>query len=294
MAIWKNKFVFYNLLALIFVKAIFSYSGFQFASLIDGTSIFSKTEVITQTNLLRRALGLNELKESSILDLAATQKLQDMVQNKYFAHTSPSGISPWHWIELNQYKYSYAGENLAIGFLTAEDTVNAWANSPSHRANLLNSNYKEIGIAVAPAEIDNSQGFLVVQLFGTPGPTVSPKPTMNLGQIAQTKPSSTVLPTTTPLTTQVSISIPPTVEKLIEKPIVSQINDVGPKLESWGSVLNKTFILYLFIIFLVSIVVLAFNGLKKALVVRTVTSFAVLVLAIILPVIQISHKALIL
>lgn len=249
--------------------------------------------MITQTNLLRQALGLGELKENPVLNLAATQKLQDMIQNGYFAHTSPSGVSPWHWIEVNQYKYSYAGENLAIGFLTAKDTVTAWANSPTHRANLLNSSYKEIGIAVAPAEIDNSQGFLVVQLFGTPKPVASSNPTTSPAQIAQIKPAPTVLPTIATATVQVIASVSPATEEVTEKPVVFQINDTSPRLENWGSVLNKTFILYLLIIFLASVVVLAFNGLKKALVVRTATSFAVLVLAIVIPVIQVSHRALV-
>ncbi|MBI2063783.1 MAG: hypothetical protein HYT65_02215 [Candidatus Yanofskybacteria bacterium] len=171
---WKNnKFLFYNLIALVFIKAVFSYSGLQFANLMDGLAAFAKEDVIMQTNVLRQTLGLGGLKESTVLDIAAAQKLQDMLQNQYFAHTSPAGVSPWHWIEVNQYKYAYAGENLAIGFLTAKDTVDAWADSPSHRANLLNPNFREIGIAVAPAKIQDSQGFLVVQLFGTPRPTAT-------------------------------------------------------------------------------------------------------------------------
>src|SRR3989344_3501585 len=173
--LWKNnKFLFYNLIALVFIKAVFSYSGLQFANLIDSIAAFGKEDIIIQTNTLRQTLGLGGLRESVVLNIAAAQKLQDMIQNQYFAHTSPAGVSPWHWIEVNKYDYSRAGENLAIGFLTAKDTVDAWANSPSHRANLLNADYKEIGIAVAPAKIQNSQGYLVVQLFGTPRPAITP------------------------------------------------------------------------------------------------------------------------
>src|SRR3989344_3536372 len=209
----KNKFLFYNLVALIFVKAVFSYSGLQLANLVDGVIPFSKEDVIAQTNVFRQTLGLGGLKESLALDIAAAQKLQDMVQNQYFAHTSPLGVSPWHWIDINQYKYTYAGENLAIGFLTAKDAVDAWANSPTHRANLLNSNYKEIGIAVAPANIKNNQGFLVVQLFGTPKPTAPvavSKPAIK--QVAQIKPSPTASPARTPAATQVAVSVSPVVK----------------------------------------------------------------------------------
>ncbi len=147
----KNKFIFWNLIALIFIKAVFSYSGAQFASLLDSTPLFSREDIVSQTNALRSALKLNQLKENSVLDAAAAQKLQDMINNQYFAHTSPAGITPWHWIDISNYSYTYAGENLAIGFSTAKDTVDAWDKSPAHRDNLLNTKYKDIGVAVASA-----------------------------------------------------------------------------------------------------------------------------------------------
>ncbi|MDO8626283.1 MAG: CAP domain-containing protein, partial [Candidatus Magasanikbacteria bacterium] len=285
---WKNnKFLFYNLLALVFIKAVFSYSSLQFANLIDGIAAFGKEDIIIQTNTLRQTLGLGGLRESVVLDIAAAQKLQDMLQNQYFAHTSPAGVSPWHWIEVNQYKYSYAGENLAIGFLTAKDTVNAWANSPSHRANLLNANYKEIGIAIAPAKIQNSQGFLVVQLFGTPKPTVAPvasKPK----PIAQIKPSPIITPVKAPIATQIAVlpssAVKSATEENIGKPIVSQVSGISPELNKMAHTFNTAFILYALIAFLVSLMIMVFYGLKRNLVIRTAASFAILLLAIIVPV----------
>lgn len=296
--IWKNKFLFWNLVALVFIKTIFSYSGLQFASLIDGLTAFPKEEIIAQTNTLRQSLGFDVLKENPVLDIAAAQKLQDMTQNQYFAHTSPAGISPWHWIEVNQYKYTYAGENLAIGFLTAKDAVNAWANSPSHRANLLNSNYKEIGIAVAPAKIQNSQGFLVVQLFGTPKPTTPFNVATKPKQVTQIKPTVIVTPIRTPIATQVVVSISPIVrsateEENAEEPIAVQVNNTSQRLNNASHTFNTIFVLYALIAFLVSLVITAFYGLRKGLVVRIATSFAILILAIVIPVIQVTRTALI-
>lgn len=301
--LWKNKFVFWNLMALIFVKAVFSYSGFQFANLTDGFNIFNKEEVVVQTNILRQTSGLTTLKESWVLDIAAAQKLQDMIQNQYFAHTSPLGVSPWHWIEVNKYNYSYAGENLAIGFLTAKDTVNGWANSPTHRANLLNSKYQEIGIAVAPTQIQNSQGFLVVQLFGTPKPTVitaAPNPALEIGKqplAAKNKAANfkggvkVAAISPTPLASPLVQSA---TEENPEQPTVLQVNNTSPRLNQMANTFNTAFMLYALLAFLISILVAAFYGLSKGLVIKTAASFAILVLAILVPVIQITHTAMIL
>jgi len=291
--LWKNnKFLFYNLIALVFIKAVFSYSGLQFANLIDSIAAFGKEDIIIQTNTLRQTLGLGGLRESVVLNIAAAQKLQDMIQNQYFAHTSPAGVSPWHWIEVNKYDYSRAGENLAIGFLTAKDTVDAWANSPSHRANLLNADYKEIGIAVAPAKIQNSQGYLVVQLFGTPQPVVIPVASQ-LKQVAQTIPSPTLTPVIIPAIILPSPVVQSTTEESMEKPVISQVSGISPQLSKVANTFNTAFILYALITFLVSLVIVAFYGLKRGLVIRTAASFAILLLAIVVPVLQITRTALI-
>ena len=294
-------FVFWNLVALVFIKAVFSYSGLQFASLLDGVKIFDKEEVISQTNVFRKTLGLGELKESSVLDIAATQKLDDMKQGQYFAHTSPAGVSPWYWIEVNNYEYSYAGENLAIGFFSAKDTVDAWINSPTHRANLANSNYKEIGIAVAPAKIQNSEGFLVVQLFGTPKPTIAARPAPIKPSPVTAKITASPIPSGVgqlkPATTQaVLLPAESSIEAAeeISQPITSNIEQSSPRLKKLSQALNVSFILYVLITFLISVVLLVFRELNKGLVVKATASLAMLVLAIVVPVIQISHTALIL
>jgi len=288
----KNKFIFWNLVALIFVKAIFSYSGFQFASIISGIPVFTKEEVISQTNVFREFLGIGDLKESSVLDQAASQKLQDMVNEQYFAHTSPSGISPWYWFDASNYNYVYAGENLAIGFLTAQDTVSAWENSPSHRENLANPNYKEIGVAVAPAKIQNNDGFLVVQLFGTPAPsktTAVAKP--------KTSPQAKPSPSGTPLVyspTPIVSAQPAGIAEGEETPVSLSTPSATSGTSKVSKTLNSMLILYSLIIFLGSLVLLTFVGVKKELVVRTAASFALVILAVALPVLQISHTALIL
>lgn len=291
--LWRNKFIFWNLVALIVVKAVFSFSGFQFASVINGISPFGKEEVVAQTNDLRIASGLGELKENSTLDRAAAEKLQDMIAGQYFAHTSPSGVTPWHWIETNKYKFIYAGENLAIGFSNAKSTVDAWFNSPSHRQNLLNQNYKEIGVAIAPAKIQNSEGFLVVQMFGTPSvPGVRPvaiAPKVAPQTIPESPPSLGQKSTTLG---HISASSKTAESKQVETP--TTVVASSPKLNKVSKTLNGALLFYALIVVLASAVVIAFVGIRKEFLVRTAAGFALLVLTAVIPVLHITHTALIL
>jgi len=137
-------------------------------------------QIIEKTNQERQAKGLSTLKENSALDQAAQAKAKNMFEENYWAHFSPSGKDPWGFIKGAGYGYTYAGENLARNFYNAEDVVKAWMNSPSHRDNLLNSHYQEIGIAVAEGTLQGQQTTLIVQMFGTPFNPVAAKPTVNL------------------------------------------------------------------------------------------------------------------
>lgn len=124
--------------------------------------------IISLVNKARNIQGVMPLAESAKLDKVAADKLQDMVENKYFAHTSPQGKSPWYWFGKNKYDYEYAGENLAIDFMTAEKQHEAWMKSETHKKNILNPNFTEIGVAVGTGEIDGRISIIAVQTFGTP------------------------------------------------------------------------------------------------------------------------------
>ncbi len=128
----------------------------------------SKTYLIELLNQDRKEAGLNPLKENTVLDSAAVMKAQDMMDKDYFSHQSPAGVTPWHWFGQAGYSYKIAGENLAIGFLDSEEVNQAWLDSPSHKANLLNSNYKDVGIAILTGDFQGNETTVVVQLFGTP------------------------------------------------------------------------------------------------------------------------------
>lgn len=122
-------------------------------------------------NQSRNINGLNDLFISATLIKIATDKANDMITHHYFSHTSPQGINPWYWFKKNNYLYEYAGENLAINYNTAENQHQAWMNSPTHRKNILNPSYTEIGIATATGYIDHKPATITVQVFGKPQKT---------------------------------------------------------------------------------------------------------------------------
>jgi len=131
------------------------------------SSHITPEKIIELTNQEREELGLNTLKENELLSEAARQKAADMFAFNYWAHISPSGRTPWTFFTDAGYKYQYAGENLARDFNDPESVVRAWMDSPSHRENVVNSKYQEIGIAVVDGSLQGVETTLVVQLFGT-------------------------------------------------------------------------------------------------------------------------------
>lgn len=153
---------------LLFVIKIFSVALFFNIPKNIFFAEISRSVLIQETNQERTSLGLNILRESDKLNDAALLKAQDMVKNQYFAHQSPQGKTPWYWFRAIGYTYKYAGENLAIGFFDSDEVYQAWLSSPSHKANLLNPNYKEIGMAVLNGYFDGNITTVVVQLFGNP------------------------------------------------------------------------------------------------------------------------------
>ncbi len=122
----------------------------------------------TLTNEQRIENKLPTLKSNQLLEKAAQMQADDMATKGYFAHTSPDGKSPWYWLDLAGYEYSYAGENLAVNFFESEDVARAWMNSPKHKSNIVKKNFTEIGIATSAGIYKGKNAVFVVQFFGTP------------------------------------------------------------------------------------------------------------------------------
>ena len=103
-------------------------------------------EVIRLVNEIRAQNGLSALTYNWELSRVARYKSQDMVDNRYFSHTSPTYGTPFQMIRSFGLSYRSAGENIAYGQRTPQAVVNAWMNSSGHRANILSSSYTQIGV----------------------------------------------------------------------------------------------------------------------------------------------------
>src|SRR5664279_3337123 len=152
----------------------------DFPSVLGISNNISIQDLLLQTNKQRQAHGLTLLKLNDNLTKAAQLKGQNMFAKNYWAHISPDGDTPWQFIKTSVYDYLYAGENLARGFSTSPEVVDAWMASPSHRENMLSPNYNDVGFAVLPGQLTGSDTLLVVEMFGSKyisnSPDASPKP----------------------------------------------------------------------------------------------------------------------
>ncbi len=124
------------------------------------------TQIVALTNSLRQSLGLQSLENNEVLQAAAFAKAEDMVVNQYFAHVSPEKKGLRYWLSSKGYSYQVAGENLAIGYSAPTEVLEAWKNSPTHYANLIDPEYNEIGVAMIAGNYEGFDTKLVAQMFG--------------------------------------------------------------------------------------------------------------------------------
>lgn len=162
----KSKPLLYLVLFLFFFRSITAFLFVNFSENVFFADI-TKSSLVNMLNQTRQSLGLGVLQENEDLDNAAMLKARDMIKNEYFSHTSPSGTTPWHWFYEAGYNYKYAGENLAIGFYDSSEVFKAWLDSSSHKENMVNPSYSEVGTAVLSGFGEND-AIIVVQLFGYP------------------------------------------------------------------------------------------------------------------------------
>ena len=153
----------------VFILFQFSLNFFSthYPQILGYAAQISPEEIISLTNQQRQANGAGPLSLDSQLSAAAAAKAADMFARDYWAHVSPVGTQPWFFITQSGYSYRYAGENLARDFSDPQSVVTAWMASPTHRENLLNNRYSDIGIAVVDGKLGGRETTLVVQMFAT-------------------------------------------------------------------------------------------------------------------------------
>ncbi|MFI5265352.1 MAG: CAP domain-containing protein [Candidatus Levyibacteriota bacterium] len=212
--------VLHNTSLLILALVVFALSGATYfvktthPAVLGISYSISEVELLNDTNQARQASGQAVLAMNSALADAARRKAADMFQKDYWAHFAPDGTSPWSFITAAGYNYTYAGENLAKGYTSSQDVVNAWMNSPSHKENLLSSKYKDVGFAVVEGKLQGEDTVLVVQMFGVqPGVVTQSAPPPSVQKVASAPEKPVVI--NVPAAKEVSGS------QVLPKPIVN-------------------------------------------------------------------------
>lgn len=132
-------------------------------------SFLTVAGVLNNTNIERKNNNIQSLVGNNLLDQIAIERMNDMFQKNYFEHVSPSGDSASTVADEVGYEYISIGENIALGnFEDDKILVQAWMDSPGHRANILNDRYTEIGIAVGKGVYDGKSTWIAVQIFARP------------------------------------------------------------------------------------------------------------------------------
>lgn len=174
---WEGLVIY--ILLFILLQVSFSIISYTKPGILGISGNIDQKKLIELTNIERQKMGLSPVSENTALDQAAELKAQNMFQENYWAHFAPSGKTPWDFILGAGYKFTVAGENLAKNFSSSDDVVKAWMASQTHRDNLLNPKYQDIGIAVEEGVLNGQKTILVVQEFGSTQ-VIAAKPTVEV------------------------------------------------------------------------------------------------------------------
>lgn len=175
---------YYNIITVIItiICLQLAYNGYLTGEIFQAKNNITVSDLLEQTNKTRRSYHVGELKLSNKLCEAANNKAQNMFNDQYWSHVSPSGVQPWQWLNDIDYKYNEAGENLAKSFTSTSAVMTAWMNSPGHKSNILNDDFKEVGFAVVNGELNNKKTSLVVAFYGTPATALNLDSSKNFSQ----------------------------------------------------------------------------------------------------------------
>ena len=146
-------------------------SGSGGSSLITGGSGSSGGSATTSdadrilelVNSERGRRGLTALTQNALLDTAADGHAADMAANSFFSHSGSDGSSVSGQATAAGYVWTSIGENIGQADVTPEAMMNLWMNSDGHRANILNPDYRELGVGISASGVT-----LWVQVFGRP------------------------------------------------------------------------------------------------------------------------------
>ncbi|NBU33584.1 CAP domain-containing protein [bacterium] len=197
------------IIGLVFLGLIFGYdwrltpgvNKYGGSGVLAYATEMSTSGLLSATNTQRQQNNAPALTLNAKLASAAQAKANDMVARNYWSHTTPDGKDPWVFIDAVNYSYQKAGENLAYGFDSSKDTVVGWMNSPSHRTNMLDSSFREVGFGFANASsfVGTGEETIVVAMYANPtGDAENSTQTTAQPQVQQSKIIARSAPTEQP------------------------------------------------------------------------------------------------
>ncbi|RZU13011.1 CAP domain-containing protein [Streptomyces sp. BK239] len=121
--------------------------GRSSAAVTVSSEVQAAAEVLKLVNEERSKVGCSPVAANSSLASLAQAFSVDMANRNFFDHTDPGGASPWDRAAKAGIT-DLGGENIARGQADAAAVMQAWMNSPGHRANILNCDFKTLGVGV--------------------------------------------------------------------------------------------------------------------------------------------------
>ncbi|MEU8586018.1 CAP domain-containing protein [Streptomyces sp. NPDC048664] len=125
------------------------------------TASSTAARILELVNAERAKVGCSALTLNSTLDKVAQAHSADMAEHQNMSHTGSDGSDPGERITAGGYAWSSYGENVAYGYSTPEQVMEGWMSSPGHKENILNCDFKELGVGLA------QPGSYWTQDFGT-------------------------------------------------------------------------------------------------------------------------------
>lgn len=166
----RENSIIYFLLIVVFAELLFFSALFSpiASSFKDNIAAILPGVLISSANKEREERDINQLIINPVLESAAQLKADDMAKRGFFSHTNPDGKQPWFYLEQAGYEFDSAGENLAVNFIDSKDVHKAWMKSSTHRANIVQGKFTEIGIATSRGEYKGKDVIFVAQFFAKP------------------------------------------------------------------------------------------------------------------------------
>ncbi|MEX2014485.1 MAG: CAP domain-containing protein, partial [Candidatus Saccharimonadales bacterium] len=158
------------ILIFILSLAIFTTTSRSTEQVLSAATDISASRLLNETNEVRLENGASELKFNELLGEAAQNKADDMAKRDYWSHNTPEGKQPWQFVNDQGYKYSIASENLAFGFNSADEAINAWMKSDSHRKAMLDKSVYDVGFGISTSLNYQDKGAqtIIVAMYASP------------------------------------------------------------------------------------------------------------------------------